>query len=96
MPQKPFDHDQHVKLLQLASHELRQLGKSDLATACDQAVMLHREFESRVATSRREVDRIRKARDLLESIARTTDEYVGQTAGPWIGCELFPKDKAYG
>jgi hypothetical protein len=89
-PNKPFDHDAHVRLLEEAEHELRRVGKDAMATACGRAAMIHREMESRHATAVRQVDQIRREAAKLESIARTCDEYVISPKAPWIGFDLFP------
>lgn len=87
-----FDHDKHCRLLEEAEHELRMLGKDHLAGAVSRALMIHREFESRVAEARRVHRRLERAKQLIHQEQRTLEQYVCQARGPWIGPELFPED----
>lgn len=92
MDNKPFDHDAHCRLLDDAARELRSVGKDALAGAVEKARCIHIDFQSRVATARREVKRMRDAADRLNDIAGTIEQYVSVPRAPWIGCDLFPKE----
>ncbi len=89
---KQFDHEQHTRHLEMAERELNALGQLTLANAVGTARLLHSEFQSRIATAKREVVRIQKAQDNLNQIQRTLEEYVTRPEAPWIGCDLFPKE----
>lgn len=85
-----FDHSDHLDRLRHAATELRVAGRTELAGAVERAILIHIEFQSRVATARREVKRIGDAIDRLQNIKQTLEDYVTRAAGPWIGPDLFP------
>ena len=83
-PNDKFDHEQHVKLLEKTSRELRRSGKHDhLAGAVDRAIMFHHEFISRVHAARNTQDQLRRLADKLHAEARSMGEYVTKEALPW-------------
>lgn len=91
MPNKAFDHDQHLRRLAEAERELTILGKPELAAAVWTAYSIHIDMQGRVAHARRVGADLVRLHDTVAAIARLNADYVAQARGVSIGVDLFPE-----